>query len=61
MILDEIKRLCNLSETKKIEWMKGVLPIINHNYKNLKRIEKENPNVDVIDKIADLILNESII
>ena len=61
MILDEIKRLCNLSETKKIEWMKGVLPIVNHNYENLKRIEKENPNIDVIDKIADLILEKKAI
>tara|TARA_Y100000356_G_scaffold40253_1_gene31219 strand:- start:2027 stop:3358 length:1332 start_codon:yes stop_codon:yes gene_type:complete len=61
MILDEIKRLCNLSKTKKIEWMKGVLPIVNHNYENLKRIEKENPNIDVIDKIADLILEKKAI
>ncbi len=57
LILDEIKRLCNLSDTEKMEWMKGVLPIINHNYENLKRIEKENPNIDVVDKIAGVILN----
>tara|TARA_B100000123_G_C25582188_1_gene363204 strand:- start:225 stop:731 length:507 start_codon:yes stop_codon:yes gene_type:complete len=57
LILDEIKRLCNLSDTEKMEWMKGVLPIINHNYENLKRIEKENPNIDVVDKIASVILN----
>ena len=54
LILNEIKRLCDLSDTEKIKWMKGVLPIIKHNYENLKRIEKENPNVDVVDKIATL-------
>ena len=57
LILNEIKRLCDLSDTEKIKWMKGVLPIIKHNYENLKRIEKENPNVDVVDKIANVILN----
>ena len=54
LILDEIKRLCNLSD-EKIEWMNGVLSIIEHNYENLKKIEKENQNIDVIDKIKNVV------
>ena len=60
LILDEIKRLCNLSDDEKIEWMNGVLPIIEHNYENLKKIEKENQNIDVIDKIANVVFKKNV-
>ena len=59
--MDEIKRLCNLSDAEKIEWMNGVLPIIEHNYENLKKIEKENQNIDVIDKIANVVFKNNVL
>ena len=34
--------------------------IIEHNYENLKKIEKENQNIDVIDKIANVVFKKNV-
>jgi len=36
-IMDEIERLCNLSDDEWIEMEKNLLPIVNHNYKVLTK------------------------
>jgi hypothetical protein len=34
-IMDEVERLCNLSDSDMIEWQNNIMPILEHNYKVL--------------------------
>ena len=44
MVLQEIKRICNLSDDEKIKWMNNVQPIVKYNWNHLIHLLKNNYN-----------------
>jgi len=58
-ILHEINRLCDLTDEEKLEWMKNVKPIIEHNFNHFMLYDTEARNED--DRIFNNIIKKKII
>ncbi len=59
VILDEIKRLCDLTDEEKLEWMRNVKPIVEHNFNHFMSYDKESKKEN--DRILNDIIKKTIL